>query len=257
MLYSRWVILQIKLHMRSVSFWIFIAAAALILFLSKNYRNNPDKTILLQSGLGDVQEAVCEAILNDSLPGYSFLREDSEDEIKRKVRNGEAVCGVCFDGDMDDAAEELEMVVYATPKTLDGMIIQEVVFPYLLRVQSSDMLRDYLESKGTSDSSVEGILKINQEYLEKGNISIFTVQEEKTAVGRVSAAWFNLREFLIVFLGAVMVIWYGISVMREKLPVYRAVRAADVTRLKMVSAAARITVSLAVLFVINFILIKI
>lgn len=251
MLYLRWTMLQIKLHMRSVSFWIFIAAAALLLFLSDRYRGVPDKTILLQNGDNDIQKAVCGNMLGDSLPGYIFAEEDSEDEIKRRIAGGEAVCGICFDAKPGDRADEIEIVVYATPKTLDGMIIQEVVFPYLLKERSKDMMKEYLEEKGTASGDSDEILRIHREYLKKGNISIFTVIEEEEARGRISPVRTDLRAVLFTLLGGVMIIWYAVVFMYAGHPIYRAVGTACATRLRLMGAAVRIAVSIIVLSVIN------
>lgn len=177
----KWMITQAILNLRSISFYLLtiILSFGFILTDSVIKEYNEDTQVLVYSEDSSLGKYVCEYLGATSIDGFDFREATDIEDIKLKVATGDVACGVVFLDSVDDFRHNTNsVVIYQSSGTVEGYVIQELIYPILNRGSARDELVEYLSKlkwNDTKESSIEYIAGQYDIYLDSMDINIYNV----------------------------------------------------------------------------------
>lgn len=196
-----WIKLNIKQCVLKVSFYIMLAAAAMLIYLlscvtAKNSRNVNVMMVCENSSVG---EDIADELVREAPDGYEFSYAANRDELIRKVTTGEVDCGIIFESELDSKIKKGiikgAVLFYQYSGSSAGYVVREVIFPHILKRASNKLLEDYvLERDPDTPEDVHALIKqANDAFVTGTDINIFTVKEIKAQddVDKTSAPYRN------------------------------------------------------------------
>lgn len=109
---------------------------------------------------------------------YDFAEGEA---IKDEVIKGKALAGI--------EEKDGEITLYAPAGSYSATVIKEMIFPNILKENSSKMLGDYLTEIGTGrGESYDYVIKINEKLLDEYKLSIFEINETDVPVNQKERA---------------------------------------------------------------------
>jgi len=158
-MYRKWLILKIKQNIGSYIFWL-VAAISVLLMITAGYagsRMEENRTVLIVAEPSAVPEMILEQMMADVPEGYSFEVAKNEEQLRVAILRGEAYCGIVL-------TEKLEqitggtipgkgVILYSSASAGAVDVLQEVVFPYVLKAASGPKLKQYYLDAGLTEDS--------------------------------------------------------------------------------------------------------
>lgn len=179
MIFLKWAEACIKINLRDVIFWLTaslcIFAGGLFSHISQKQMEEVEVLLCIEdSELGQV---VADMIEYEKPQGFTFTIASNRDEVMQSVIRGEAPCGFVFTEDFDRAVKEAsfdgEVILYTLSGSLDGYLIKEIIYPYILTISGETLLKQYMEENGAQREAVSFVTDIYKEFLEKREVKIY------------------------------------------------------------------------------------
>jgi len=180
----KWIYIQIKLNLRSLSFYLLTLLISLSFFLTRQIVHEYNEDVNIQIYLGEDEKGrdISEYLNSADISGFSFESAKSYDDMILSVKKGDISCGVSF--------EDEKIVIYQAPGVSDGYVLGEILFPAVLRVESSETLRAYLENMQYIDlesgqiipskEAIEYVENRFDEYVNNMNVDIYDISTQST-----------------------------------------------------------------------------
>lgn len=201
-LYLNWFKLKLKTNIKSYVFWletaVIVVTAVTIHFLV--LKNNDSNRVIYISN-GKSEEMI------DYISGFDYEPVASLKNMKKEIIKGKALAGL----NIDDAG----ITIYAPTGSYSGVILRELIYPYMLNRQSPDLLKEYLKGIGLNedDPELRYVLDANRHLNENFKISIFKINEvldaKQAGVNKTDAVGFAL--FVMITLAFILSVVYEIK----------------------------------------------
>lgn len=183
-LYFKWIWIQIKLNLRSASFYLLTILLTFSFYITKEivHEYNADVLVQICNSDSEIGKIVEDRLYDNSIDGFSFEKATSNEDMLRLVKRGDISCGISF--------EDETIIIYQAPGVMDGYVCGEILFPLILRGESTSKFKSYLENMRYMDAtngeiipSEEAIAYVEdrfQDYMNSINVDIYDINEITT-----------------------------------------------------------------------------
>lgn len=216
-MYRKYALLQIKYNIRQFSFWcvlLFMLLLGYLVYVINMQRNGEMRVLLCNKSGGGDAVWIMDTLCQNPPEGYLFEEAEDEEQMRISIARGYANCGFVFEKDFDNVCKELEfdrqITVYQATDAVDGYILREVLFSYVLNVCRDQIVEQYYEEKGIvldEESMTEAFAKNNicEESLQGLHYEILEISVENKGA-------FPKQLWLFLMYSVVCIILCGLNI---------------------------------------------
>lgn len=226
----KWIWFSVKRNLKSIPFYLMllILIVTYVVMSDIEARHSDEMEVLLYTEASDYGQNIIDRLTGVKSEGnivYSIAK--NEDDLKSRVIKGQAICGIVFKKGLDEAIKsndpDGEIVLCMPPDSVNGFIIREAVYPYVMQCMSKDILERYLKRKEPDlpQDELETILtsyeeKLNSTTVEIFNTAIIDTDSENIEVKELPKEGMISKTVLVIILLLFAIISYEMEMKADK-----------------------------------------
>ena len=144
-------------------------------YVEKKRSDKVDVLLLVENS--EAGEKIAESLLERDSLGFVYTFVPTREDMEVAIVRGKAPCGFIFTEDFDEAVKrgeaDGEVLIYQAADSTVGYTIKEVVYPEILSMAGSQIMRDYLDQIDADSEAADYVVNSYQRIQDSSNLRIF------------------------------------------------------------------------------------
>lgn len=183
-MYLKWAVLQLKKNIMQVSFWILILIIIAATYVMKTVSYNHDSAVkvLIYPEDNKYSKLLCDNLIDSEYEGYIFEKSESIENIEKQIARGNVNVGIVITEEIEETISSGEfddqIKIYQAPDSVNGYLLEEIIFPNVIALCSNSMVEKYLYDKvpDIDKQYVNGIKERNEYLSSNMSMDIYNIK---------------------------------------------------------------------------------